>query len=156
MASLTLRCPHCGQDIPLPATVTYTDHQRGYALVKIDQGTARAHVDGCRTKAPDLGPAAEQTPALEDPTKPTEKDLAGRVTQMLRMGAFVQTGGSRACVLCGVTGKACLDGLRRRDGSGERVGAPCCSGCGNGDTHPVPKGTMSCAEWAAERERADQ
>lgn len=137
MASLTLTCPHCHQPIPLPAKLVQTNVAESTALVQIDREAARAHLEACRTKA-----------VVATPTPPAA-ELAGRIHRVLVTGAFIATGGSRACVLCGCKGTDCMDGLKAN-------GAPCCSGCGNGDTHPVPKGTLSCAEWAAEHHKADQ
>lgn len=142
MAKLTLSCPHCGGDIELPATVVTSNGQTAQVLVKVDQSVGEAHLAACRAKA---------KPEAINQAGPSTTELAGRIHRMLDMRAFIGTGGSRACTMCGVTAKDCMVQL---DAKGK--GMPCCAACGNGDTHPVPRGDLSCAEWAAEHHKADQ
>lgn len=139
MADLTLTCPHCGQGIKLPATITESDHDAGRVVLQLskDQAEGMAHLDRCR-----------RAKALPAPTVP-RAELVGRVHRMLDMRAFIATGGSRACTLCGVNGQDCQVGL-------EKNAAACCAGCHNGNTHPAPgeaKGT--CAQWAEDHHGAD-
>lgn len=149
MASLTLTCPHCGGPIELPATVVNTFTGLAQVLVKIDQKVGEAHLRECR------GRVDEAPKALE---RPSTTELSGRIERMLHMRAFVAVGGSRACTMCGVDGKDCMaqlqagseDQARRGVPRAEGMGTPCCNACGNGNTHPAPKGTMSCAEWGTE------
>jgi hypothetical protein len=142
MASLTLTCPHCRGPIELPATVVTKDATHATVLVKIDQSVGEKHLRECRA-----GRAQAEAPTLE--AAPSEADLAGRIHRMLETGAFVATGGSRACTLCGTTGAVCM-------GMVNKNGGPCCNGCGNGNTHPMPKGDLSCAEWAADFHEGQQ
>ena len=77
-----------------------------------------------------------------EPVRPSEADLAGRIGQMFNTGAYIATGGSRACTMCGVNGKACMAELTKT-----RVS--CCGACMGGNTHPSPKENAgSCREWA--------
>lgn len=154
MASLTLRCPHCLQDIDLPAIVITTDMEASTALVKVDKVAAKAHVDECRTKRQLTG--APEPRAIEAAV--SDGDLRGRIDRMLKMGAFVQSGASRACTMCGVNGADCLEQLRAGSSDQARagvarkegMGTPCCNACGSGNTHPAPKDRISCAQWAVE------
>lgn len=140
MAALTLTCPRCQQPIVVPATIVHSDHARGTALVQIDQDVARAHLEACQPAAPKAVEAAG----------PSQADLAGRVERFLSMRAYIATGGSRACKMCGANGVACLDQLQGQPG------VPCCAACGEGNTHPSPKDTLACAEWATEHHQAQQ
>jgi hypothetical protein len=154
MASLTLRCPHCGGDVVLPAVLVSTDVPNSRAVVEVDKTVAKAHLDACR---PTPQVEASPVPSVLEAAV-SNADLRGRVDRMLKMGAFIQRGGSRACTMCGTRGDDCLQGLRAgsddqaRSGQAraQGMGTPCCNACGSGDTHPVPKGDLSCAQWAAD------
>jgi hypothetical protein len=151
-APLSITCPSCQDQFPVPAEVLKVDILNNQVLVRLDRTEAFGHFTTCairknrprpegKSMVPVEGVSARQlvVPATE---------LAGRIHQMLDMRAFVATGGSRACTLCGVNGQDCMVQLDRK-----RV--PCCSGCANGNTHPAPKQDATCAEWGAEHGAAN-
>lgn len=120
MAKLTMNCPHCGGDIELPATVVHSNGQTAQVLVKVDQSVGEAHLRECRQ-----GRGAADPVALG----PSKAELSGRIHRMLATGAFIATGGSRACTMCGTNGQDCNVRLEKR-------GTACCAACHNGNTHP--------------------
>lgn len=121
MGPVTIGCPGCGERLPVPCKVVLETPHTRTVLVRMDYTAAREHFSQC----------AGQTQPANLPAK-----AEGQVP------AFVHPG-TRACTMCGTPARECLENTRRR-----HVG--CCGGCTVGDTHPVPRGHMTCAEWGAE------
>lgn len=124
MGPVTIGCPACGERLPVPCKAIMENVQDRTVLVRMDYTQARAHFQECARKA-QAGSNLPQPAHQERPVPP-----------------FIAKG-TRACVMCGTPAHQCMDQLHR-----ERTG--CCPSCTVGDTHPVPKGTMSCAEWGAQ------
>lgn len=134
----TVKCTVCGKGIPVVLKRQPADDMPAYtALVAIDMGPVQQHMQTCEgvTK-----PAALAVPKSE---------LSGRVSRFLDTRAFVASGGSRACTMCGTTGKACMDKLEVQPRSPRGA---CCAACGAGNTHTAPgEAVGSCAQWAAQQ-----
>lgn len=150
VSAFTIRCPICRTDYPVPTELVGVDESTNKVLVRMDRTNLYGHMRACAAEHHQPPPAPDTTvmarrvpPGPVVPTGPTKAELSGRIDQMLRMRAFVQEGASRACTMCGANGQDCLVQLEKR-------AAACCAACHNGDTHPVPKGDLSCAEWGAE------
>ena len=131
-AGMTIKCPMCGEVIPVAVDVITKDTHDGTILARIDKTAADAHVQVCKGR--------EHQPAANLPVRRIDPELAGRVHRFLDMRAYFAPG-NRACTGCGRTNKACLD---------ESKGA-CCGMCGEGNTHPSPGADKSCSEWADTR-----
>lgn len=136
---ISVTCPMCGEVFPAPAEIVKVDTERNVVLCRLDRSGMYGHLASCPGT-----PAAPEPAALPVP-EVSKADLDGRVHLLLDQGAYVATGGSRACTMCGTNGDPCLKGLRVRR-------KPCCAACGEGNTHPAPgEGKGMCAEWAAAR-----
>lgn len=152
MGALRIRCPHCTQDFPVPADVVEVHEATNLVTVVLDRTDLYGHQQQCAAARGLPAPSPSKVLVVRGSSAdvhqigcPTKAELAGRISQMLDMRAYVATGGSRACTMCGTNGAACLDQL------GEAAkGIPCCSACGNGNTHPAPNEGSTCAEWATE------
>lgn len=136
---VTIACPGCGEHLTVPSKPIVENVQQQTVLVRMDYSGARAHFQECARRAQSPGTEMERR---QQPDVP-QVDLAGRIHRMLDMRAYIATGGSRACTMCGTKLGECLTETGK-----SRVG--CCASCTGGDTHPAPKGTMACAEWATE------
>ena len=143
MGPVTIKCPGCGDTLAVPTSVI---HDSGTsAVVRMDTTATREHFLACQAATPEVATVAEvgTEVATQQPEVP-HAILAGRVSQMLDGRHYVAQG-KRACIMCGAAQGDCLDTLTRR-------ATPCCAGCHDGNTHPVPQQDKSCAEWAADRE----
>jgi len=139
---LTIACPTCGEVFSLPAELVDVDTTANRVVLSVDRSAVYGHLTACAAKAAET--AADKAVAVVEPTVPRD-ELAGRIERFLTMRAYVATGGSRACTMCGVNGEACMDSLAAKGPQ-----SPCCPSCGDGNTHPAPRADMGCAEWATE------
>jgi len=127
----------------VPTDVVHVDEVTGLVYTRMDRSGLYGHLTTCAGPAPTV-PTRSTEVAKIVPSVPLG-ELAGRIHLMLDNRAYVATGGSRACTMCGTTGTDCMTALANS--------TPCCGACGEGNTHPAPgesKGT--CAEWSAARE----
>lgn len=123
---VTITCPTCGTGFPVPTEVLGIDgHQ---VVVRMDRSELYGHLQACAAGKLEQ-PAAEQPRELEQPK--------------LKAPAYVAKG-KRTCTMCGTPGPDCLQQLTSSRSA-------CCGACGEGNTHPAPKESLSCAEWAAEQ-----
>lgn len=137
MAAVTgsLVCRLCGSHLEVKFKRGNDGDDGRVMLLVADTTPLVEHMETCEVVPDQLVPTVEKS--VPDP------ELAGRIGQMLETGAYVDTRGSRACSMCGVTGDECLDRARRTQ-------EVCCSVCESGNTHPAPQETYGCAEWATE------
>lgn len=135
---LTIACPTCGEVFALPAEVVTVDTKANRVVLAVDRSAVYGHLTACAAKAAAVaaGKVVATVPAAE---------LAGRIERLLTMRAYVVKGASRACTMCGVHGEACMDQLAAKGPQ-----SPCCTACGDGNTHPAPGADRGCAEWATE------
>lgn len=127
---LSIKCPSCGEVFPLPVVgIAGPAPDATEVELTVDRSAVYGHLREC----------PNQAPALPRRTVP-DADLAGRIHLMLDNQAYVATGGSRACTMCGTVGDDCIP-----------TGTPCCPACRDGNTHPAPQENVgTCAEWAVE------
>jgi hypothetical protein len=153
-----IKCPICLTWLPVPCEPV-ADGQDGTLLVEMDYTDVRAHVKECAAHHV-VPPTLFQPPAKPEPKAMSKElrtvpevapvatvpkaNLSGRIHQLLDTQAYIETAGSRACTMCGARGDACLEQARAGKGA-------CCPVCGDGNTHPVPQQSMSCAEWSLSR-----
>lgn len=131
---LSITCPNCRKAFRVPVEVLGID---GHMVrVRIDRSKVYGHVQDC--KGPDPEPAKAEPGKVVD----TPRDTLPKVAPLT--AATYVAKGRRACLMCGVPGPECMDGLGR-----ERKA--CCPACGDGNTHPAPQDTVPCASWAADR-----
>lgn len=138
---LTLACPTCKQ--PVRIEITVVNHgTNGRVLAELDKSAADQHVLECAgkpaTTADQVVVEASTEVALRVPPM-SKPELAGRINRMLDMRAYA-TPGKRACTMCGTSNDECMTSL-------SKASRPCCSVCGEDDTHPVPNADVPCAEW---------
>lgn len=126
LGPVTVACPMCKAKLDVPTEVVGTD-QAGSLVVRMDPTTARQHAAECARTV--------QQPEAQDTTKAVAPAKA-------QIPPFVATG-NRWCVACKISAKGCLDQLMAGKGA-------CCAMCSEGDSHPAPQQSLSCAEWAAE------
>ena len=125
LGPVTIGCPACGERLPVPCKVVVDLPHTRTVLVRMDYTTAREHFATCVGKPE----PTTQAPAKAAPATP-------------RLPAYIAPG-TRACTMCGTPSPECMQTLQAK-----RTG--CCPSCTVGDTHPVPRGTMTCAQWGAE------
>lgn len=128
MANATVYCPRCSAAIDLPMQGLGQDNTGRAAIVQLRTAAFVAHLRDCTGQQPD---DQQQLP------RASEDDAAA----MIRTLAGVLPGGKRACTFCGVSNADCLQSV-------SDARKPCCDTCEADDTHPVPRGDLSCAEWA--------
>lgn len=138
---LTIACPVCHEVFALPAELVDVDRTANRVVLSVDRSAVYGHLTACAAEAAEV---AGRELAKVEATVPAP-ELAGRIERLLTMRAYVAKGGSRACTMCGATGEACMDQLAEK---GPQL--PCCTACGDDNTHPAPGGDRSCAEWATE------
>lgn len=148
---LRIRCPHCTEDFPVPTEVLDVNPTTNLVTVVMDRTELYGHLKQCAAAHGAPQPSPTRVIVVRGSRSdvhrigvPSSADLSGRIDRMLDMRAYVATGGSRACTMCGCIGQDCLTGLETKSGT------PCCSACGNGNTHPAPNEGTTCAEWAVE------
>ena len=129
----TLVCRQCLEHIGVEFRRAPDGVSNGVVTLLTDMGPLQEHMRKC-------GPVRDQ---FILPPKVPQAELAGRIEQMLNGRHYMATGGSRACTMCGVNGKECLDRAKR-----SRKG--CCTACEDGNTHPAPGESFPCAVWAEE------
>lgn len=135
---VSVTCPTCGQAFTVPAEVVSVDTATNRVLVRMDRTELYGHLEKCAAKA---GEAAGKQLVQRMAAAVPPGVLTGRVHQFLDMRAYVASGGSRACTMCGMTGETCLAAL-------SSANLPCCTGCRDGNTHPAPGEAQGmCAEW---------
>lgn len=148
MSAFRITCPLCRRDFPVPAEVLQVNTATNLVTVQMDRTELYGHMQRCANEYGAPAPSASKVLVVRGQNMPTEqpapsqRELAGRIGQMLDTGAYIATGGSRACTMCGMNGADCLTQLRE---AGQ--GTPCCAACGNGNTHPAPSDTVPCSDW---------
>ena len=147
---LTVTCPTCGRLFPVPSEVLGVDQATDQVIVRLDRTELYGHLSACagrEVETTERGAAMERHPAGGEAPDPTPID------QMLDPKGlrFVAKGGSRACTMCGINGKACFAMLKGLGlANGKVVHAACCGPCAEGNTHPAPQEDATCQQWGAE------
>lgn len=140
MAHMTITCPVCKGPVRVDVTLAGKSEDGKTVMAYLDKSAADEHLKACRGVHGDQDAEDGKAGTELVEVSLSEAELTGRVHRLLDMRAYI-TAGKRTCTLCGTAAQDCLVALEQRQ-------PPCCNGCRQGNTHPVPQGDLTCAEWA--------